>query len=129
MGGGRPAAPRGRPGAATVVCMADQVRADPIELTRLAEQMLTASQRIGDGWRGRQGSLAIRPGAFGDTPVAATLDGEHHTTVDHAGVAVGRLVAVLENDMDALYRVAFAYRTADEEAERTFRQTHPHGPR
>jgi hypothetical protein len=53
---------------------------------------------------------------------------EHQSSVDDAEVTVGRLVAVLENDMDALYRVAFAYQKADEEAERKFRQTHPHGP-
>jgi hypothetical protein len=108
--------------------MADEVRADPIELTRLAEQMLTASQQIGDGWRGAQGRLAIPAGAFGDTPAAATVTAEQQSTVDDAGVTAGRLVAVLENDTDALYRVAFAYRKADEEAERRFRQTHPHGP-
>jgi uncharacterized protein YukE len=108
--------------------MADEVRADPIEVTRLAERMLTASQQIGDAWRGAQGTLAIPAGAFGDTPAAATVAAEHQSTVDDAGVTIGRLAAVLENDMDALYRVAFAYRKADEEAERRFRQTHPHGP-
>jgi hypothetical protein len=109
--------------------MADpEVRADPVELTRLAEQMLTASQQIGDGWRGAQGSLAIAAGACGDTPAAPTVLAEHQSSVDDADVTVGRLVAVLENDMDALYRVAFAYQKADEEAERKFRQTHPHGP-
>jgi hypothetical protein len=114
---------------ATVVGMADpEVRADPVELTRLAEQMLTASQQIDDGWRNAQGSLAIAGGAFGDTPAAPTVQAEHQSAVDDAGVTVGRLVAVLENDMDAVYRVAFAYQKADEEAERKFRQTHPHGP-
>jgi hypothetical protein len=115
-------------GVATVIGMADQVRADPIELTRLGDQMLKSSQQIADGWRAAQGSLAIPAGAFGDTPAAATVAAEHASTVDDADLPIGRLVAVLENDMDALYRTAFAYQKADEEAERKFRQTHPHGP-
>jgi hypothetical protein len=113
----------------TVVGMAEkEVRADPVELTRLAEQMLTASQQIADGWRAAQGSLAIPAGACGDTPAAPTVLAEHQSSVDDVDVTIGRFVAVLENDMDAVYRVAFAYQKADEEAERKFRATHPHGP-
>jgi hypothetical protein len=109
--------------------MADQeVRADPVELIRLAEQALSTSQRIADGWRAAQGDLAIPAAAFGDTPAAGTLRAEQQATVDSAEVTVGRLVAVLENDMDALYRVAFAYQQADEAAARQFRREHPNLP-
>jgi uncharacterized protein YukE len=106
----------------------DEVRADPVELTRLAEQMLTASQQISDGWRLAQGELAVPAEAFGDTPAAGTARSEHQATVDAAEVTIGRLVAVLENDVDALYRTAFAYQQADEAAARKFHREHPNLP-
>jgi hypothetical protein len=95
-----------------------EVRADPVELTRLADAMLTASQGVGDGWRGAQGPLAVPAEAFGDSAGAAGVCTAHEASVNGADVAVGRLVAVLEGDMDRLYRIAFAYKKADDDAAR-----------
>src|SRR3982751_1309544 len=87
-----------------------EVRADPVELTRLADAMLTASQGIGDGWRGAQGALAVTAEAVGDSAGAAGVAKAHEASADDADVAMGRLVALLEGDMDRLYRIAFAYK-------------------
>jgi len=94
----------------------NEVRADPVELTRVADQMLRSSQQIDDAWRNAQGSLAVPVAAFGDSSGAAGISTAHEQTVDDADVAVGRLVAVLEGDVDRLYRIAFAYKKADDDA-------------
>jgi hypothetical protein len=104
-----------------------EVRADPVELTRLADAMLSASQAVADGWRGAQGPLAIPAEAFGDSSGAAGLATAHEASADDADVANGRLVAVLEGDTDRLYRVAFAYKQADDDAARRMAQQHAHG--
>jgi len=98
-----------------------------VELTRLADAMLTASQGVGDGWRNAQGALAVPAEAFGDTAGAAGVFAAHEASADGADVAVGRLVAVLEGDMDRLYRIAFAYKKADEDAARKMKPKRPPG--
>jgi hypothetical protein len=105
-----------------------EVRADPVELTRVADQMLRSSQRIGDAWRAAQGLLAVPVAAFGDSSAAAALSAAGEQTVDDAAVTIGRLVAVLEGDMDRLYRVAFAYKKADDDAAAKARHQHRNIP-
>ena len=107
---------------------ATEVRADPVALTRLAEQMLRSSQAIADAWRLAQGPLTMPETAFGDSTGGSGTRVAHQATTDDADVAVGRLVAVLESDMDRLYRIAFAYQKADEDAARRLRQQHPNLP-
>jgi hypothetical protein len=104
---------------------AKEVRADPVQVTRLADQMLRTSQAIGDVWRRAQGTLAVPAAAFGDSAGGPGTQVSHSATTDDADIAIGRLVAVLEGDMDKLYRIAFAYKKADDDAARKFRQQHP----
>jgi len=94
---------------------ATEVRADPVVLVRLADQVLRASQQIADAWRGAQADLARgSAGAFGDLG-SASADA-HQRVVEAADLALGRLVGVLEIDSDLLYQVAVAYEQADEKA-------------
>lgn len=102
-----------------------EVHVDPIELTRLGEEMLRSSQQIADVWRVAQSALAIPIAAFGDTAGGSGVHDAHKATVDDADVAAGRLVAVLEGDMDRLYRVAFSYKKADEDAAHRLRHQQP----
>jgi hypothetical protein len=94
----------------------EEVRADPIELAHLAECFLQASQRIADEYRGLQDALAIPAGAFGDSAVGPRITDAHPTMVTDVGVALARLVGVLEVDTDRLYGVASVYQQADQDA-------------
>ncbi|WP_238015814.1 hypothetical protein KZZ52_27955 [Dactylosporangium sp. AC04546] len=105
--------------------MADEVSADPVELAGLANGMLLASQAVGDGWSGVQRALALPAEAFGDTAAGGQAATGQALAAESAGLAAGRLVGVLENVMDALYQVAFAYQQADLESERLLRQFFP----
>jgi hypothetical protein len=95
---------------------ATEVRADPIELTRLADRMLHASEVIADVWHGAQMSLDVPIAAFGDSAQATALAVAYDCALDAADICVSRLTVVLEGDMDRLYRIAFAYRKADNDA-------------
>ncbi len=85
-------------------------------MTRVADQMLRSSQRVGDAWRGVQDALAVPAAAFGDDAVGSWVHAGHQAVVEGADGAFDQLVAVLEGDMDRMYRVAFAYAEADENA-------------
>ena len=76
------------------------LRADPAEIAEMADLFLRASRDI---------SVAV-------AGVSDALSG----VLDDADVAVGRLVAVLEADTDALYGVAFAYDQVDDDAAHRF---------
>jgi hypothetical protein len=97
--------------------MATEVRADPVELSRLASQVLAASQQHGDAWRTAQDSLQVPLSAYGDSVSARGVHAAHEAVADEADVTIGRLVGVLEGDVDRLLRVAFAYQRADRDAE------------
>lgn len=88
----------------------------PERLCQLADTCLTESQAVADGWSGAAGSLTVAGTAAGNTPGAAALLTAHVAAVDAADVAAGRLVAVLERDMDALYQCAFDFSETDETA-------------
>jgi hypothetical protein len=93
-----------------------EVRANPIELTRLADEMLRSSQRIADAWQTAQTHLHLRPGVWGVAPADLALADRYAGAVDDADVMIGRLIGVIEDDVDRLYRVAFAYQKADDDA-------------
>ena len=97
-----------------------EVRADPIELTRLADRMLKASNEIGDVWHGAQVAVDVPMKAFGDGRQANALAVAYGSALDAVDLTLSRVAAVLEGDMDRLYRVAFAYQKADVEAARRF---------
>ena len=100
--------------------MATDIRVDPRELTRLAAKMLAASRDLADGWRTAKNRLALPPDAFGvGRPAAAAIHKAHESTVDDADTTIGRQVSILEDDVDRLYRVAFAYERADLDAQQT----------
>jgi hypothetical protein len=102
--------------------MADpEVRADPDQLIRLGDQMLRCSQQIADAWRAAQPELLVPVGACGDSAQGPATRDSTETTVGEADVLLGRFVAVLEGDLDRLYRIAFSYEKADENAVNRFR--------
>jgi hypothetical protein len=104
--------------------MGDEVRADPVELAKLAGKTLDASIELGDGWRQAQADLAVPAAAFGNLPAGQGVHRAHVAAAEDGDRGVGRLVAVYEGDVDRLYRVAFAYQQADREAAR---RTHRSG--
>jgi hypothetical protein len=99
--------------------MATDIRVDPRELTRLAAAMLAAAGDLADGWRTAKHRLTLPRRAFGTGRIASDLYDAHQATVDAADVTIGRQVSILEDDVDRLYRVAFAYEQADLDAGRT----------
>jgi hypothetical protein len=90
--------------------------------------MLRSSLAAADAWRLEQGKFTVPEAAFGDTASAKDVRAALQETVDSADVTVGRLAAVLEGDMDRLYRTAFAYQRLDEEEAREFQRLHPNIP-
>jgi len=102
--------------------MATDVRADPVELTRLAADVLTASQKLADIWRSAKNPLAMPVAAFGNSNGATGVHDANQAVVDDADVTIGRQVAVLEGDVDRLYRVAFAYEKAELDAQEAMRR-------
>jgi hypothetical protein len=105
-----------------IVAMAPpEVRADPVEVTRVAAQMLLCSEHLADAWSNAQAALAVAASAFGNSAGGPGVHASHQATIADADVAVGRLVAVLEGDTDRLYRIAFAYQKADDDADRRLR--------
>jgi len=96
--------------------VADEVRADPAELAKLAGKTLDASIELGDGWRTAQGVLAVPATAFGNLSAGQGVHRSHVAAAEDGDTAINRLVAVYEGDVDRLYRVAFAYQQADREA-------------
>jgi hypothetical protein len=111
--------------------MVDDIRADPVELTRLAGDVLRASQRLADAWRSAQDGLAVPLSAFGNSDGAAGVRDSHAAVISDAEITIGRQVAVLEGDMDRLYRVAFAYRRHEQDEQANLRRAaaglHPDG--
>jgi hypothetical protein len=98
------------------VFVAIDVSVDPLELSRLAAKVLGASKDMADAWRTAKAPLAVPLAAFGNTTSAVAVHGAHQGLVDDADVAIGRQVTVLEDDVDRLYRVAFAYEKAEQDA-------------
>ena len=88
----------------------------PERLCQLADTCLTQSQSMADGWSGAAGALAVEGTAAGNTAGGADLLSAHGGLVDAADIGVGRLTAVLEKDMDALYQCAFDFSCTDEAA-------------
>jgi hypothetical protein len=96
--------------------MATEVGADPRELIRLAGTYLSESRRLGDALHGAQTFAVPTATAFGDTAGGAGLHSANDELAELAGLAVGRLVEVLEGDVDRLHQLAFVYEQADRQA-------------
>ncbi|SRR5687767_3385775 len=102
--------------------MAEEVRADPVALARLAQSYLDNSQALASSLRSMRADSVLSAADFGRVAPAARLHNGYTTVSGSAGTAVERLVGVLEVDNESLLRVAFAYQQADEEAARRVRQ-------
>jgi hypothetical protein len=85
--------------------------------------MLAASRDLADGWRSAKNRLSIPRRAFGNGRAASAVYDAHQSTVDGADIAIGRQVTILEDDVDRLYRVAFAYERADLDTQQTMDRT------
>jgi hypothetical protein len=103
--------------------MATEVRADPVELSRLATIVLTASQDLADAWRTAKNGLNLPHSAFGNSGAALLF--AHEETVDAADLTISRQITILEEDSDRLYRVAFAYEKAELDAQEGFSRARP----
>lgn len=86
----------------------------PKALCDLASACLIEAQELGDGWRNVQGSLTIPGGSAGNTPGGSDVLDAHVEAINAGATAIGRLVSVLEQDMDDLYLCAFDFSTTDE---------------
>jgi hypothetical protein len=105
--------------------MSSEIRADPIELGRVARVFLRESQELGDALRDAQSSAAPPTTSYGDTEGAASLHRAVAGATEAAGQAVGSLVEVLEVNVELLYRLAFAYDEAIRAARRALEEA-PH---
>src|SRR5262245_46485240 len=65
-----------------VAMTGEELRADPIELTHLADCFLQASQRIADDYRGLRDALSLPVGAFGDSEVGPRVTDTHPLMVE-----------------------------------------------
>ena len=90
------------------------MQVDPRELAELAESCLTASTALARRWQDEVGAFELDAGAAGNSAGGPALLAAHAATADAAGVAVGRLVATLEQTMDGLYACAFDMSATDE---------------
>jgi hypothetical protein len=108
--------------------MGAEVRADPVELARVAQSCLDGSQELAAALRAVRADAVLSTSDFGNVANADRQSTAYHGVEGSAGTAVERLVTVLEVDNDSLLRVAFAYRQADEAAERRMRQKHRNIP-
>jgi hypothetical protein len=100
----------------------------PQELCRLADECMKASIEVSDGWSGKQASFVVDSRAAGNTDGGSAVVKAHCELAEAAETAVGRLVSVLEQDMDDLYLCAFAYSCTDEASASRLESTFPKFP-
>ena len=105
--------------------MAEEIRADPVALARLAQLYLDNSQDLAAALRAVRADSVISAADFGRVAPAARLRDGYTAVSGSAGTALERVIAVLEVDNESLLRVAFAYQQTDEEAARKMPK---HGP-
>jgi hypothetical protein len=99
-----------------VLPMADEVRANPDAIVRLAKATLAGADAMTDGWSAAQGGVTPPGAAFGNAlagPAFAASAAGAEAAMD---ATWRRITGVYEGDVDRLYRVAFAYQQADSEA-------------
>ena len=103
----------------------DEMSADPVALARLAGAFLTASQRLSDALTTAQARVSPPATVYGDTTGAARLHTANELAVEKAGLAAGRLIEVLEGDVDRLYQLVSVYEQADRQARTPMRTGGP----
>ncbi len=108
--------------------MGDEVRADPVEIARVAQSYLDNSKDLASALRSVRADALINPADFGKVGPAAQLNSAYTGVAGSAGTALERIIGVLEVDNESLLQVAFAYQQADEDAARKLRQQHRNIP-
>jgi hypothetical protein len=108
--------------------MANEVRADPVELARVAQTYLDNSKDLAAALRAVRADAVVAPADFGRVTSAGALNSGYAAIVGAAGTGLERLVALLEVDNEGLLRAAFAYEQADQAAERAVRRQHRNIP-
>ncbi|MBE1486331.1 WXG100 family type VII secretion target [Plantactinospora soyae] len=108
--------------------MGDEVRADPVEIARVAQSYLESSTELATALRTVRAEALISPSDFGQVSSAGQLNDAYTAVAASAGTAVERVIAVLEVDNESLLQVAFAYQQADERAAQRHRSAHPNIP-
>jgi hypothetical protein len=93
------------------------IRANYVEVARLAGDVLAGSQQLADGWSGARKDFAPPASVFGNSKAGASLYDAHLTAVEDADTTIDRQTNVLEDDVDRLYRVAFAYEKQEADAQ------------
>ncbi|MEV8509885.1 hypothetical protein AB0368_34375 [Actinoplanes sp. NPDC051475] len=103
--------------------MADEVRADPDAIVRLAKATLAGADTMTDGWSAAQG-VVVPPGdAYGNSSAGPAIAAAAAGAEAAMDATWRRIVGVYEGDVDRLFRVAFAYQQADSEAAERQRRT------
>lgn len=96
--------------------MADEVRAEPDALVRLAKATLAGADAMTDGWSAAQGMVAPPGAAYGNSTAGPALAAAVAGAEAAMDATWRRITGVYEGDVDKLYRVAFAYQQADARA-------------
>lgn len=96
--------------------MGPEVRADPVELARVAQLHLDTSLELAAALRALRGDAVLSTSDLGTVAQNDGLACCHDDVLGQAGTLYERLIAVLETDADDLLRVAFAYEQADQAA-------------
>ncbi|MFY1675127.1 hypothetical protein ACN27G_35190 [Plantactinospora sp. WMMB334] len=108
--------------------MGEEVRADPVEIARVAQSYLDNSTELASALRAVRADAVLSPADFGQVNPAGQLNDAYQTVTGGAGTAVERVIGVLEVDNESLLQVAFAYRQADERAAERHRRDHRNIP-
>jgi hypothetical protein len=93
------------------------IRADYVEVARLAADVLAGSAQLADGWLDARKDLAPPASVFGNSKAGPSLAEAHRNAVDDADATIDRQTNVLSDDVDRLYRVAFAYEKQEADAQ------------
>lgn len=88
------------------------------ELVRLSRALLDTSVDVAGDWGGTYAGLDVPASAAGDTLHGPVLTAAAIRLAEAADLAVGRLVAVLQEDADDVARVAFDVSVVDDDTAR-----------
>lgn len=88
------------------------------ELLRLSRALLDTSVSVSGDWSGSYAGLDVPVAAAGDTLHGPVLAATAARLAEAADLAVGRLVAVLQEDAEDVARVAFDVSVVDDDTAR-----------
>lgn len=105
--------------------MADEVDADPAQLTNYAAELLTIADAFTDGLTSAAGDFPVTAAAFGNVDGAQIIYDRHGTAIEAAENGTTCAVEILERDVEQLYQVAFAYQMTDDQSGDDIRRPGP----